>query len=350
MTNQLLTYILWPFSLIYGLVTDIRNFFYDNGYQKSRKFALPIINVGNLTVGGTGKSPHVEYLIRLLSDTLEVTTLSRGYGRKTKGFIRANEQVNASVIGDEPMQFYAKFKNKIQVTVGEKRVEAVEQILQGPKPDVIILDDAYQHRAIQASINIVLMDYHRPIYQDYPFPAGRLRERRVGLKRADIIVVAKCPEGLSQANQNMIVEQLKPYKLAQTPVFFTAIAYSKPILCVGGVDGNIPNDLLLVSGIAKPELFEQYAQTYFQVHEHIAFGDHHAYTSQDIDVLLAKCDKIKANTKGILMTEKDMVKIKPLLMGLGEKQALFYYLPIEIFFLNHQAETFNQIILKHCKP
>ena len=193
----MLKFLLYPFSLLYGLITDFRNVLFDKGFKSQTGFDIPIINVGNLTVGGTGKSPQIEYLIRLLADTYQVASLSRGYGRKTKGYILADEHANAEQIGDEPMQFFQKFGSKISVVVSEKRVEGVQQLLQEkPTTELILLDDAYQHRYITPSFNILLMDYHRPFYEDLTFPAGRLRERRRGANRADCIVVSKCPENL----------------------------------------------------------------------------------------------------------------------------------------------------------
>ena len=340
--------ILLPFSWFYGLITDIRNYLYDKGLWQSKSFEVPVINVGNITVGGTGKSPQVEYLIRLLKDNCKIVTLSRGYGRKTKGFIVADETANAETIGDEPMQFYQKFGREILVTVGEKRVEAIEQILkQKPDTEVIILDDAFQHRAIKPSLNILLIDYHRPIDEDYPFPAGRLRERRHGAKQAEIVVITKCPENLSSENQDALKERLKPYLKDDTPVFFTKILYGKPINCRSGLmDFEASKETLLISGIAKPELFEEYCQNNFKVFNHLIYKDHYQYNEATLTSIQIQKQR-ESTDLTVLMTEKDMVKFKPLLNHPLLKDIPLFYLPIEIgFFCNTEAQRFDNLVCK----
>ncbi len=334
-------YILLPFSWFYGLTTDIRNYLYDKGLYKSTAFDLPIINVGNITVGGTGKSPQVEYLIRLLKAKYKIATLSRGYGRKTKGFILADNTSNAEIIGDEPMQFYQKFNNKIIVTVGEQRVEAIEQILQQkPDTEVIILDDAFQHRAVKPSFNILLIDYNRPIDEDYPFPAGRLRERRHGAKRSDLVVITKCPDGLTLEEQISLKNRLKPYLKENTPVLFTNILYGNPLNCRSeSEEFDVTKKTLLVSGIAKPELFEVYCQKNFQVINHLIFKDHHHYNESDLTSISIQKQQESPDFT-VLMTEKDMVKFRPLLNHDLLKDILLFYLPIEIGFLNENEKLF----------
>ena len=254
-------FVLLPFSILYGLITDIRNHLYDKGFWKETGFLIPIINVGNLTVGGTGKTPLVEYLIRLLKDKYTLATLSRGYGRKTKGFIIANSSATAQTIGDEPYQFYQKFKNEIDVVVDENRVEAVYAITeQMTDIEVVILDDAFQHRPIRPSLNILLMDYSRPIYDDYTFPSGRLRERRHGAKRADMMIVTKCPSGISLEKQSEIEQKLQPYLNKNIPIFFTKIIYGKPLNCRPEKENIDLQKVVLLSGIANPKPFEEYAK------------------------------------------------------------------------------------------
>jgi tetraacyldisaccharide 4'-kinase len=336
-----------PLSWLYGLITDIRNYFYDNNLFKSKSFQIPVINVGNITVGGTGKSPQVEYLIRLLKNKYKVVILSRGYGRKTKGFIQADENSNAEIIGDEPMQFYQKFGNEITVTVGEKRAEAIEKILQqSPDTAVIILDDAFQHRAVKPSLNILLIDYNRPIDKDYPFPAGRLRERLHGAKRADVVVITKCLDTLNLEEQLSFKNRLKPYLQETTPVLFTKILYGKPLNCRFDRDFLEKNkSVLLISGIAKPALFENYAKQNFKVQHHLIFKDHHAYSEKDFELILKNLpDK---NTP-ILMTEKDMVKFKPFLNHELLKNITIFYLSIEVGFLNEEEKkNFDRIVLEN---
>jgi tetraacyldisaccharide 4'-kinase len=334
-------YIFLPFSFLYGIITDIRNYLYDNGFWKETAFDRPIINVGNLTVGGTGKTPHVEYLIKLLKEKYTIATLSRGYGRKTKGFIIANSSATAQTIGDEPYQFYQKFKEDIIVTVGENRVEAVDKIFtQNPATEIIILDDAFQHRPIKPSLNILLMDYSRPIYEDFTFPAGRLRERRHGAKRADIVIVTKCPDGISQGKQEEIKRKLHPYIKENTPYFFTKTLYGKPQNCRPERDDFDLKKITLLSGIANPKPFEEYAKKHFEVVNHLIFNDHHDFVEKDLVELSSK-------KTPVLMTEKDMVKFIPFLNHESLKDIPLYYLPIEIGFINERMKRdFDRLILQ----
>ena len=378
--------LLLPFSWLYGLITDIRNYLYDTGFWKSKFFKIPIINVGNITVGGTGKTPMVEYLIRLLKDKYQIVTLSRGYGRKTKGFILADDTANAESIGDEPMQFYQKFGNEINVTVGEKRVKAIEQILQQKTDtEIVILDDAFQHRAVKPSLSILLIDYNRPIDEDYPFPAGRLRERRHGAKRADLVVITKCPDDLNLEAQSSLKNRLKPYlkenntpsfrgwcphqtpvrkqqstllshfwlvrtpatgrKQESTPILFTKILYGKPINCRS--DSRVLNEkesILLISGIAKPEPFENYVRQKFKIVSQLVFKDHHLYSEEDIKFIISK---MPTTAKVILMTEKDMVKFKPFLNHELLKDIPLFYLPIEVGFINENENLEYNIAQKY---
>lgn len=335
-------FFLFPFSWLYGLVTDCRNYLYDSGFWQTTTFTKPIINVGNLTVGGTGKSPHVEYLIRLLKDKNQVATLSRGYGRKTKGFIHADANANAKNIGDEPLQFYQKFKNEISVNVGENRVEALQKIFtQNPKTDVVILDDAFQHRPVKPSLNLLLIDYNRPIDSDYPFPVGRLRERRHGAKRADAVIITKCPE-LSIESRKELVSRIHRYLKINTSIFFTKILYGKPQNCRSDIKGGDFKKVLLLSGIANPKPFEEYAKANFEVIEHLIYKDHHDFTEKD---LMTITTILKNTSATVLMTEKDMVKFQPFLNHAMLKNTPLYYLPIEIGFLDEEMKNdFDELI------
>ncbi len=337
-------YLLFPFSILYGIITDIRNYLYNKGFWKETSFNIPIINVGNLTVGGTGKSPHVEYLIRLLKSKYIIATLSRGYGRKTKGFIIANSSATARTIGDEPYQFYQKFKDEIDVIVGEDRVGAVCAILdQMPDIELVILDDAFQHRPIKPSLNILLMDYSRPIYEDFTFPSGRLRERRHGAERADIVIVTKCPEEITYRNVESVRKGLRPYSKEKTSFFFTKILYGKPQNC-RFEEGKLDlQKVILLSGIANPKPFEEYAKKHFEVVSHLIFSDHHDFTEKDL---------VKISTKKIpiLMTEKDMVKFIPFFNHPLLKDISLFYLPIEIDFVNIKMKTeFDRLIFEEVR-
>ena len=335
-------FLLLPFSWLYGLVTDCRNYLYDSEIWETTSFSKPVINVGNLTVGGTGKSPHVEYLIRLLKDKYQVATLSRGYGRKSKGFIHADANANAKNIGDEPLQFYQKFKHEISVNVGENRVEALQKIFaQNPKNDVVILDDAFQHRPVKPSLNLLLVDYSRPIDKDYPFPAGRLRERRHGAKRADAVIVTKCPD-LPIDERTQLKLRLSNYLENNIPIFFTKILYGKPQNCRSEIKNGDFKKVLLLSGIANPKPFEEYAKATFEVIEHLIYKDHHDFSEKDLEEIAAK---ILDDSTAILMTEKDMVKFKPFLNHALLANIPLYYLPIEIGFLEEvMKKDFDKLI------
>ena len=316
----LLRKILFPLAFLYWLITFIRNWLYDKGIFKSSSFDIPIIAVGNLSVGGTGKTPQIEYLIRLLSD-YKVAVLSRGYKRTTEGFILADENATASSIGDEPFQFYSKFPN-IQVAVDANRKNGIVNLLQLPKkPDVILLDDAFQHRKVKAGFYILLTAYDDLFCDDYILPFGNLREPSSGKKRADMIIVTKCPNDLSEIAQLKIREKLN----VKQQVFFTTIQYDDFVF---GNDSQLlvseiqSESKVLVAGIAKPKLFFDFLKN--EADDTLVFPDHHHFSKQDCELILAK-----ANGRKIITTEKDFVRLN----GLLPKEQLFY-LPIKSTFLN----------------
>lgn len=331
--------ILLPFSWVYGFITDWRNSLYDRGMSPSATFDIPTISVGNLTVGGTGKTPHLEYLIRLVKPYTSIATLSRGYGRDTKGFRVATNQDTAATLGDEPLQVYQKFGKEIRVTVGEKRAEAIEKLLSlYPETGLILLDDAYQHRAIQPSINLLLTDYYHLFYQDYPFPAGNLRERRNGAARADAIIVTKCPENCSAEEQKKIIKKIAAYSKA--PVFFSGIRYGIP---QNGEQQRPPSGpVVLVSGLARPELLEAHARSAFTLAQHLAFGDHHAYTKGDWQKIEAHVRQSEGTDGWVLTTEKDYVKLK----SVSDNYTGIYVLPIEVYFLKNNLLNFDDWLLQ----
>jgi tetraacyldisaccharide 4'-kinase len=321
----LLRKILFPLAFLYWLITFIRNWLYDKGIFKSSSFNIPIIAVGNLSVGGTGKTPQIEYLIRLLSYKYKVAVLSRGYKRTTEGFILADEKATASSIGDEPFQFYSKFSN-IQVAVDANRKNGIENLLQHPnRPDVILLDDAYQHRKVKAGFYILLTAYDDLFCDDYILPFGNLREPSSGKKRADMIIVTKCPNDLSELAQQKIREKLK----VKQPVFFTTIQYDDYVF--GNESKLLVSEIqseskVLVAGIAKPKLFFDFLKN--ETDEALVFQDHHHFSKQDCEQILAK-----ANGRKIITTEKDFVRLN----GLLPKEQLFY-LSIKSTFLNKNID------------
>ncbi|MFV8372540.1 tetraacyldisaccharide 4'-kinase [Flavobacterium sp. LB2P74] len=332
---NLLRKILFPFAILYGLITSIRNFFFDNGILKSHSFDLPVIAVGNLSVGGTGKTPQIEYLIRLLSDKYKVATLSRGYKRQSKGFILAGANSNAAIIGDEPFQFYKKF-GTIQVAVDADRENGIEQLLsQSIKPEVILLDDAFQHRKVKAGFYILLTSYGDLYSDDLMLPTGNLRESRSGAKRADVIIVTKCPFNLSLDEEKDIKNRLKVSENQE--LYFTFIAYEEFIYAENRkikVNEIQSAAKLLVAGIAKPEPFFAYLQDTNDVC--LSFPDHHNFTDNDILEI-----KNLAQKNSIITTEKDYVRLKGSLLS----EQLFY-LPIQSSFVSG-SENFDKTIIDY---
>lgn len=317
----LLRKILFPLAFLYWLVTFFRNWLYDKGIFKSHTFNIPIIAVGNLSVGGTGKTPQIEYLIRLLSENYKVAVLSRGYKRSTEGFILADENATASSIGDEPFQFFSKFPN-IHVAVDANRKNGIESLLKLPnKPDVILLDDAFQHRKVKAGFYILLTAYDDLFCDDFILPFGNLRESSSGKKRADMIIVTKCPKDLSDLAQQKIKEKLK----VKQPVFFSTIHYDDFVFGKNNqmlVSQIQSESKVLVAGIAKPKLFFDFLKN--ESDDTLVFADHHHFSQQDCEQILAK-----AKGRKIITTEKDFVRLNGLL---PERQLL--YLPIKSAFLN----------------
>lgn len=344
---RFLNYLLYPFSVLYGLVLWLRNRLYDNGLLTSVEFDLPVIAVGNLSVGGTGKTPHVEYLIRLLKGHYNIATLSRGYNRKTKGFLLAKENTTAADIGDEPMQFHQKYPD-ITVCVGEERMLAVPELLgDRPETQVILLDDAFQHRSIKPGLNLMVTDYSRLFTRDHVVPFGRLREGRKGYQRANGIIVSKCPPGLTQQEQEKIRAEIRP--LQQQRLFFTTLRYGRPVDMLTNETAVIPADagILVVCGIARPEpLVQHLLQQHQNVHL-LPFPDHYYYTQKDLDKIQTELDRIDGTQKVIVTTEKDAVRLHLLKERIGRIQLPFAVIPVEVAFLAGEEESFNSFIFDY---
>ena len=322
--------ILFPFVPIYFLVTWFRNLAYDKGWFKSISYDFPVVCVGNLSAGGTGKTPMVEYLIRLLKDETNLATLSRGYGRKTKGFLLAENNITATELGDEPFQFYHKFKDEITVAVDEDRQHGISTLRAlKPKPDVVILDDAFQHRKVKAGYNILLTTYNNLYVDDFVLPTGNLREPKKGAKRANIIVVTKCPEFLSQKDKEAIVLKLKP-KVYQH-VFFSHIGYNDSVLNeTEKFSLNKLESFTLVTGIANAKPLVNYLKSLQLDFNHFEFKDHHNFTENDIKKL-SELDKI-------VTTEKDYMRLK----NEDILKDKLYFMPIKIKIDN--SEDFDTLI------
>ncbi len=332
---KLLRNIFFPIVPIYYVVTWLRNSLYDLGLKSSTSYQTPIICVGNLSVGGTGKSPTIEYLIRFLSESYKVATLSRGYKRESSGFIIADNNATAISIGDEPFQFYKKFKDVI-VAVDADRRHGISQLINQKEPDIILLDDAFQHRKVKAGFTVLLTSYDNLYSSDIVLPTGNLREPRSGAKRANVIIVTKCPKSITDVEKKSVTNQLKP--LPHQEVFFSSIVYSERVLNEN--NSLALNDLkdetfTLVTGIANPKPLEDYLDNKGLQFEHLKFKDHHNFTTDDIV-------RLKEKSK-ILTTEKDYVRLLPYFKGENK----LFYLPIE--FKINQSKLFEDSINAYLK-
>lgn len=321
--------ILFPIVPIYYVITWLRNLLYDLGFKPSKSYDFPVISVGNLSTGGTGKTPMIEYLIRLLKDEKSIATLSRGYKRKTKGFVLANEDANADTIGDEPFQFYRKFKS-ITVAVDANRQNGITELRAlEEQPEVILLDDAFQHRKVKAGFNILLTSYNNLYYKDMVLPTGNLREPRSGAKRADLIVVTKCSKDISEAEKQKITARLKP--LSHQQLFFSYVDYALAV-----VSGSEELELIklpkftLVTGIANAKPLVDFLAEKGLDFDHLEYSDHYSFKESDIETLVSKTL--------IITTEKDYVRLS----GYEKLKNKLYYLPIQIQI--DKAAQFNAVV------
>jgi tetraacyldisaccharide 4'-kinase len=344
--------LLYPFSLFYGIAVYFRNRMYDLNIFKSKEFDVPVISIGNITVGGTGKTPHVEYLIDLLKDEFKVATLSRGYKRKTRGFQQVETDTHFSKVGDEPLQIKKKFPD-VTVSVCENRVNGVETLLktENPAPDVILLDDAFQHRKITAGINILLIDYNRQIKEDMLLPAGRLRESARQMRRANIIIFTKCPNEVTPIMRRILQKEvrLKPYQ----ELFFTTFEYDKikPVFSGKALKTDFYKEhsyaILIVTGIAFPTLIPEYLKQFSYETEVLSFADHHNYSDADIRLIMRKFNSLENERKIIITTEKDAVRFKGFSSLEEEFKQALYCLPVKVKFLVQEGKSFNKKILNY---
>ncbi|MDP5093406.1 MAG: tetraacyldisaccharide 4'-kinase [Polaribacter sp.] len=335
---KLLRFLLFPFAIMYDLVTTFRNFLFEIDFFKQKRFPIPVIVVGNLSVGGTGKTPQIEYLIRLLKNKYLIAVLSRGYKRKTKGFIKVTNSHSANEVGDEPLQFFKKFP-EVFVAVDEKRVSGIEQILMHSNTDLVLLDDAYQHRKVKGSFYLLLTKFDDLFVDDFLLPTGNLRESRRGAERANAIIVTKCPENFNENHQKSIENKLEKY---QKPIFFTAISYSK---IVKGFSEILVDDLsnfevLLVTGIANPSSLIRFLNDQKITFHHLEYPDHHQFSTKDIEQINLQFDAIQNSKKIILTTEKDYVRLSSDIKSCN-------YLEIETTFLGNQKQDFDNLLIAH---
>jgi tetraacyldisaccharide 4'-kinase len=334
---NLIRFLLFPFSFIYLGITSTRNLLYKLGIFKTSIIPKKSICVGNLSVGGTGKTPHVSYLADFLSQTVETAILSRGYGRKTTGFLWVKPNSKASDVGDEPMFYVNRFKEKVHVAVCEKRAIGIQQIQTlFPKNELIILDDAFQHRAVKSGLNILITDFSKPFYDDYLMPVGSLRESRAGKNRADIIIVSKTPNDCTETTKNQIVQSLN---FKPEFVFFSHISYA-PMNPFGTEIENIKK-VILVTGIANPKPLLEHISKQYDVEE-IRFGDHHAFSKVDIQRIHQKFDTFAHEETIILTTEKDYMRLKDFSSDWNLQNYPWYFQPITVKIDNE--EKFKNLI------
>lgn len=349
--NDVYKLLLAPVSIIYTAITSVRNFLYDHKILLSNTFDIPLICIGNMSVGGDGKTPHTEYLIQLLAHKITVATLSRGYKRTTKGYKIANWNNNetAETLGDEPYLYFAKYGQYIAVAVGENRVNAVINIAgQVPNVGVILLDDAFQHRSIHCGLNILVTDFANPFYADFPLPSGRLREWRSGYKRADIIIVSKCPANLSEQNAEEIRQRIQPTQ--SQGVYFTTFQYLDLYSLKNSAERVKPEHIkqaLFVSGIAKPSLAIEYLTSKNVLVETLLFDDHHAFSIDDVQKMLSRLPNELTADKYIITTEKDATRLLPFADFFVQNSINVFVLPIQVSFLFDKQEEFNFLIKKY---
>lgn len=350
--NTFVKVLLYPVWLLYGVAVFIRNKLYDFNVLQSQTFHLPVISVGNITVGGTGKTPHTEYLISLLKRDFKIAFLSRGYKRKTKDFIVATEQSSADVIGDEPLQVKRKFPD-LTVAVDRNRVNGIKKLTENiPDLDIVLLDDAYQHRSVDPGINILLVDYNRPINEDTLLPVGRLREPASQKKRADVIIVTKVPRNLSPMNKRILVYNMEA--LPHQKIFFSTIKYGdlKPVFSGQKLTKSMNDikNILLVTGIADPGSLVDYLTSMKKEVERVTFSDHHNFTSSDVASIIRRYDAIPGDSKIIITTEKDAARLSNDSLNVTEnKPEAWAYLPIEIEFMPNEGESFDSYVLHYVK-
>jgi len=334
--------LLLPLSFLYGLILRARNQLFDKNVFKSATFNFPIICVGNLAVGGTGKTPMVEYLLKILKHDYSIATLSRGYKRKTKGFGIADENTTALDIGDEPMQFHQKFPD-VAVAVGEERLEAIPQLLHArPKTQIIILDDAFQHRRVKAGLNILLSEYTNLYTRDFLLPAGDLRDVKRSADRADVLVITKCKHTISQDERRLIIKELQP--LPNQQVFFTEVLYTHPYHLFTKNEIVLTDDasVLLVCGIANPKPLKDFLAANVLTYDMLRYPDHHIFDSRDLADIKEQFQQIISTNKIILTTEKDGVRLQKF-----EKELIslpIYVLPIQHSFMFNEEEKFYTIV------
>lgn len=338
---------LFPFAILYGLGVKIRNKLFDWNIIKSTSFNRSVICIGNLAVGGTGKTPHIEYLVRLLSQSKRVATLSRGYKRKSKGFRFVEVTSTATEVGDEPLQIKRKFP-EVAVAVDADRVNGISSIIKEiPDVNVILLDDAFQHRYVKPGLSILLTDYAKPYTRDHFMPYGRLRDGRLEMRRADIIIVTKCPQALKPIDMRVITKEIAP--LPYQTVYFTSLKYGNPRPVFGNASISLANDVdaIVFAGIASPMPFFTFLEEKCNVVEKMAFPDHHFFTEKKIRSIFEKFSRLESKNKIIVTTEKDASRLLEIDLAKELLGDFLFYVPIEVSFFGDQKDMFNNQLIKY---
>lgn len=348
--------LLWPFSILFRLVTAIRNILYDKGFISSEEFGVPVICIGNITVGGTGKTPHAEYIISLLRKEFRVALLSRGYMRKSTGFRYVTPSSSTADSGDEPLQISRKFTD-IVVAVDTNRINGIQTILrEHPKTDIIILDDGFQHRKVRPGLSILLTDYSRLMTRDKLLPYGRLRESASQRFRAGVIVVTKTPENISDTEKLAITNELLTGE--KQKVFFSTIDYSAlqpvfdkadPVNLTSGDQARTERAAIIVTGIASPDPLIKYLGKYFTEIRHLRFPDHHNFTWGDIEKIRKTFEGMPFTEKMIVTTEKDAVRFREFSNIAGSLRKNLYCIPAGVRFLNDDKREFDKLILDYAR-
>ncbi len=342
--------LLYPVSVLYRLFTDFRNFLYDTGIMQSEEFVFPVICVGNITVGGTGKTPHTEYLVDLLRKDFKVATLSRGYKRKSKGFLVATSSTTVNDIGDEPLQISRKFSD-ILVTVDRNRVHGIRKILTDyAETEVIILDDGYQHRSLTPGFSILLTDFNRLIVKDHMLPYGNLREGRENIRRADMILITKCPQNISAIERRIIVKEMN--KSEYQNLYFTSFTYNSPVPVFderATIAEQTDCGIVLITGIANPQPLKEHLQKSYSEIIHLSFSDHHNFIENDLNDISTAFNTLKSKNRYLFTTEKDAVRLREIINIAEPMKSAFFYIPIGIYFLNEDKEEFDNLIIDYVR-
>jgi tetraacyldisaccharide 4'-kinase len=347
---------LYPLSLVYALITGIRNFLFNTGFLSSVEFNLPVICVGNITVGGTGKTPHTEYITGLLRKNFKVATLSRGYKRETRDFRIASSSSTVSEIGDEPMQIFRKFPD-VLVTVDRNRVNGVRKILEErPDTEVIILDDGFQHRRITPGFSILLSDFERLFVRDNILPYGNLRESKENMRRADIILITKSPSDISPIQRRLIVKEIA--KAPYQNLYFTSFIYESPVplfdksstgMTASEISEPEKCGVVLVTGIANPQPLKDYLHNRFHEIIHLSFPDHYSYKEKDIHSISNAYKELKSPARYIFTTEKDAVRLQEFTNIAEPVRSALFYIPVSIHFLNDDKDEFDNLIVDYVR-